>query len=108
MNNAFTTRNVLNEELPKDASPQLVERVQQLTDVIEAIQNITSSSYWAVLKKYVFDVDLAKARSSLEKEKDTTEMFRLQGEIRGRKKINLEKLLIEKRNELQATRQKLL
>lgn len=108
MNNAFTTQDVLKEETPKDVSPHLVERVQQLTDVVEALQNIIDSSYWEVLKKYVFDVDLSKARSSLEKEEDTTKMFRLQGEIQARRKLNLEKLLVEKRNELEVTRQKLL
>lgn len=108
MNNAYmTSENVLNEDVVKDISPELREKAQHLTDVVEALQHIGGSSHWLVLKQFVFDVDLSKARSSLEKEKDTTEMFRLQGEIRGRKEFNLEKLLLKKRSDLEAIRQKL-
>ena len=40
-------------------------------------------------------------------ESDEKEIFRLQGEIRVWNKTNLEKLLVNKRNELQALRKKL-
>lgn len=103
MNNAF-----INQDVTKETKDTLNrEKVERLTEIIEALQNIVGSSYWKVLQKYVFNVDLSKARSSLEKEKDTTEMFRLQGEIRWGKRFNLEKLLQTKRDELIAIRKQL-
>ena len=106
MNNAQLINETL-EEVKKDNSPQLLGRAQELTDIIEAIQNIGGSSYWNVLRKYVFDVDLDKAKRSLAKEKDTTEMFRLQGDIRTGEKLHLESLLTKYRNELTAINQSL-
>lgn len=107
MNNAFITKDTLSEESPKDNLPELRARTEVLTDVIEALQNVGGSSYWKVLQKYVFDVDLDKAKRSLAKEKDTTEMFRLQGEIRSGERFSLESLLTKYRNELQAIRNKI-
>ena len=91
----------------RDNSPELRARTEVLTDVIEALQNVANSSYWKVLQQYVFDVDLDKAKRSLAKEKDTTEMFRLQGEIRSGERFSLESLLTKYRNELQTIRQKI-
>ena len=102
MNNAFITK----EEVEEIAQPLLRERVTQLTEIIEALQNVAGSSYWLVLKN-VFDVDLSKAKSRLAKEKDTTEIFRLQGEIRWGEKFDLEKLLERYRNELSGIRKQL-
>lgn len=108
MINAFTTmEDTLKEERVIDFSPELRERAQQLTDVIEALQKIESSVYWKVLQKYVFEVDLDKAKRRLAKEKDTIEMFRLQGEIRWGEKFHLASLNEKYRNELQAIKQKL-
>lgn len=102
MNNAFITK----EEVEEVAQPLLRERATQLTEIIEALQNIAGSSYWLVIRN-VFDVDLAKAKSRLAKEKDTTEIFRLQGEIRWGEKFDLEKLLEKYRNELLGIRKQL-
>ena len=49
-------------------------------------------------------MDLNKAKRRIAIEKDTTEIFRLQGEIRWGNKFDLEKLLEDKRNELSALR----
>lgn len=106
MNNAY----VLNEpiEAPeKDIKPMLREKLEELVKTIEALQNIAGSEYWKVLQKEIFDVNFSKARSLLEKEEDTTELFRLQGEIRAMKKLDLEKTLQEKRAELKALRKKI-
>lgn len=99
MNNAF----VLNEnpEPEQDIKPMLREKLERLIEIVEALQNIAGSNYWSVLQNNIFGVDLERARSLLEKEESATEMYRLQGEIRGRKKFNLEKLLTEKRAELE-------
>lgn len=91
----------------EDPKPVYRERVEYLTETIEALQHIAGSSYWKVLHKNVFDVDLSKAKSRLAKEKDTTEIFRLQGEIRWGEKFDLEKLIGKYRDELQAIRNKL-
>lgn len=108
MNNAlYMSEDVLKEDNPKDNSEMLRQRAEELTDIVEAIQNIGGSSYWKVFKKYVFDVELSKSKRSLELERDTTEMFRLQGDIRALKKLNLEALLTKYRNELQVIKQKI-
>jgi hypothetical protein len=105
MNNALINKEY---EVASDENlPALREQVTRLTEVIEALQNIQGSSYWLVLKQHVFDVDLRKAKNRLVSEKDTTEIFRLQGEITWGNKFNLEKLLQSKRNELSAVRKKL-
>lgn len=108
MNNAFIIKeDILGEEVSKDITPELRQRAEVLTDIIEALQNVGSSSYWKVLQKYVFDVDLDKAKRSLAKEKDTTEMFRLQGDIRSGERFSLETLITKYKNELQTIRKKI-
>jgi hypothetical protein len=101
MNNAFINQ----EEI--DSSTLSREKVETLTETIEALQQIANSSYWKVLKQNVFDVDLAKAKRSLVNSKDTTEMFRLQGEIRWGEKLSLENLIFKYRNELSALKQQI-
>ena len=103
MNNAF-----INKEIPEelDSSVLLREKVDKTTEIIEALQNIAGSNYWKVLEN-VFEADLSKAKSRLAKEKDTTEIFRLQGEIRWGEKFDLEKLLEKYRNELLGIRKQL-
>lgn len=108
MNNAFMIKeDVLQEDIPKDNSPELRERAEVLTDIIEALQNIAGSSYWKVLQKHVFNVDLVKAKSRLAKTNDTIEIFRLQGEIGWGDKVNLDKQVTKYRNELETIRKKI-
>lgn len=104
MNNAH-----LNQEVPETEVTSFLsrERVETLTDTIEALQNIISSSYWKVLRKNIFDVDLDKAKRRIANEKDTTEIFRLQGEIRWGEKFSLDSLLQKYRDELLALKRKL-
>jgi len=103
MNNA----QIITEEISEETKPIYRERIEELTEIIEALQNIAGSSYWTVLRKYVFDVDLDKAKSRIVLEKDTTEIFRLQGKIQDAEKFSLEKLIAKYRNELQAIRNKI-
>ena len=112
MNNAYINKEY--EEISEFTSlvsdqnlSNLRGQVTRLTEVIEALQNIQSSSYWLVLKKNVFDADLEKSKRSLVNSKDTTEIFRLQGEIRWGEKFNLEKLIEKYRNELSAVNKKI-
>lgn len=108
MNNAFVIKdNVLDEEQERDPSPYLNERVQQLTDIIDALQNVAASSYWKVLQKYEFDDTLESLLVELGDEKDSVKIFRLQGEIRRAKKYNLLKMITERREELERVRNQL-
>ncbi len=106
MNNAKITTMEDIDEKP-DNSAILREKADDLTEIIEALQNIASSSYWKVLEKNVFDVELAKSKRRLETESDTTEIFRLQGETRLGRRYHLEKLLAKYRDELTTLRKKL-
>lgn len=105
MNNARIIMEDVNEEI--SATPILRQKAERLTEIVEALQHIATSSYWKVLRQNVFDVDLDKAKRRLALEKDTTEIFRLQGEIRWGDKFSLEKLLQTKQDELTAIRKKL-
>ena len=104
MNNARIIIEDVNDK--KDTSVILREKAERLTEIIEALQHIAGSSYWAVLQKYVFNVDLAKAKRRLAKADDTIEIFRLQGKIEWGDKLNLEALLTKYRDELTAIRKK--
>jgi uncharacterized membrane protein YukC len=103
MNNAF----INNEIEEKKDSTILRSKVDKTTEIIEALQNIASSSYWKVLQQNVFDVELVKSKRRLEVESNTTEIFRLQGEVRLGRRYNLEKLLQKYRDELQGIRKQL-
>ncbi len=105
MNNAYINKG--DETVSDEALPIYRGQVTLLTELIEALNNIQGSSYWTVLKQNVFDVELEKAKRQLAKEKDTTEIFRLQGEIRWGERFDLVKLNEKFRNELSAIRKKL-
>ena len=105
MNNAYINKEY--EDVSDQNLPILRGQVTRLTEVIEALTNIQGSSYWKILEQEVFVVDLEKAKRSLAKTNDTTEMFRLQGEIRWAEKFNLEKLIQRYRSELSAIKNKL-
>lgn len=95
------------EESQLEVTPVMRERVEQLTLIVEALQALLGSSHWTVLQKFVFDVDLHKAKRRLVSASDTTEIFRLQGEIGWGDKFSLEKLLQKYRDELLSIRKKL-
>ena len=80
------------------------EKVETLTEIVEALQNIAGSSFWQVLQKNIFYVELAKSKRRLENETNPTEIYRLQGEIKLGRKYDLEKLLTKYRDELSAIR----
>lgn len=107
MNNSQIIENVLEESKVVDVLPILRERVSVLTEVIEALSNLSQSSYWEVLRRYEFEGDLHDLVSRLEKEKETIEIFRLQGEIKRAKKYDLIRLLEQRRKELQVIKSKL-
>jgi len=86
---------------------RLTERLEELTEIVGALRSILGSKHWTVLQKQIFDVELEKAKKSLAKENDTTEVFRLQGKIRGNSIVKLENYLEKFEHELQAIKYKL-
>lgn len=104
MNNA----QFITQDEPKiDKSAILRERTDYLAELVDALQNIAGSHYWKVLQQNVFSVDLEKAKSRLAKEKDTTAIFRLQGNIEWGEKFNLEPMIAKYKEELIAIRKKI-
>ena len=96
------------EEKKVDVNPLLRHQLQDLTDIIEAIQHIASSNYWKVLKDKVFDGILESLKKKLSNEKDQIEIYRLQGQIAWADKYaDLDKLIEVYRKELQRVRSKL-
>lgn len=102
MNNA----KIILEEV-EDLKPQFREQIDTLTETLEALNRLAESNYWKVLKQNIFDVDLRKVRSRLTKSSNTTEIFRLQGQIEWGEKFSLEKLIKKYRDELQIIKNKL-
>lgn len=104
MNNAFAAQ----QEEIKDPKviEELVKMAEEKTKIVEALYNIANSDFWKVIER-IFDADLDKARRSLAKERDTTEMFRLQGDIRSLEKYNLEKMFHKYRSELETITKKI-
>ena len=106
MNNSMVS--VEFEEKKVDVNPLLRHQLQDLTDIIEAIQHIASSNYWKVLKDKVFDGILESLKKKLSNEKDQIEIYRLQGQIAWADKYaDLDKLIEVYRKELQRVRSKL-
>lgn len=73
------------------------ERSAHLVRLIEAIQDVQSTSAWSTLKEE-FDGEIARLNRLLlaeakKKEIDTAEQYRLQGRLDATKKLSLEKLL---------------
>lgn len=108
MNNSKIIKdNILEAPENIDNSAMLRQQEQELLEVIEAIEAIKSSNYWKVLESKVFSVELNTLQRLLCKEKDTTVMFRLQGQIVGVEKFTMDKMLSFKMNELLAIRNSL-
>lgn len=70
----------LKDEPSVDMSPWIRQRITELTETIEAIQAIASSSYWKVLEKNIFEGLLQAIDKKLRNEKDEKEICRLQGQ----------------------------
>ena len=75
-----------------DTSPFLRERQTEITLVIEAIRAIRGSSHWAVLSEKVFLPRTTRLTRQLRNEKDSIEIYRLQGTLAGAEITDLVKL----------------
>lgn len=103
MNNAKLAldANTLDEEEPVDLKPMMRERETELAEIIEALENINSSNYWKLLQDKVFSGVVDALARRIAKEKDPTELYRLQGQIVwAAKYMDLNKLAQVYRNEL--------
>lgn len=109
MNNAkIAIDNVLKEEEEVDTSPMLREKETRIMETITALDEISQSNYWQVLKQNVFDGVLDGLKRRLSNAKDTTEMFRLQGQIAWAEKYSdLTKMSEIYRKELEVIKKKL-
>ena len=88
-------------ETPVVNTEQLAERAQRISRTIEALEALKNSAHWQTIVRDVFDPELALLRGRMVREKDTTELFRLQGKIEwAEKKVDMPKLLTQYRSEL--------
>ena len=91
----------LSQEEAVDASPMYRMRETEVLAIIEALENVSSSKYWHLLQEKVFDGVVESLQRRLRNEKDTTEMFRLQGQVVWAEKYSdLKSLIIVYKNEL--------
>ncbi len=103
MNNAFQ----LSEEKEEVVEEHINEQVNNLSIILDALQNVEGSSYWKLLQQHLFGPELSKVKSQLEKEKEPIEMYRLQGEIKWAKRYDFPTLIEKYRTTLQALKRKL-
>lgn len=108
MNNSLTISDFSTAQTPVENYGMLEERAKRLTALIESLEALKSSNHWKVLEREVFEPELALLRKRLAHENDTTELFRLQGKVAwAEKKVDLSKLLIQYRSELQGIRKQI-
>lgn len=110
MNNSFLSVETaaLKEDVPVDITEMLRRRETDLLEEIDAFEKINSSNYWKVLQKKVFTPVLDSLQKKIRIENDTTEVFRLQGQLREAEKYtDFSKQIFIRRNELQNIRQQL-
>lgn len=101
MNNSkLAIDNALTDAPKVDHSPQLRRRETELVAILDAIKHIRASEYWQVLNEKVFSKDLDKLTHKLRTEKDSTELYRLQGQVTWAEKYSLDRLETLSRNEL--------
>ena len=80
MNNSTVRQFTINES-KVDVSPMLRQKEKELLEIIDAIQNIYSSSYWKVLEEKVFSGLVEGLDRKLRTESDHQKSAWLQGAI---------------------------
>ncbi len=94
--------------VPEDVKILRTERAVKLGKLIESLEAINRSEHWGVIMSEIFEPEIALLRKRLVEEKDTVEVFRLQGKLSwAEKKTNIEKLIIQYRTELSGIRKNL-
>lgn len=106
MNNSIFTNET--PEAVVDIKPMLRERQVEVVEILEAIENIKSSSYWNVLQQKVFSKRTALLIKKLKNAEDTKDMFRLQGMIQESElRTDLATLSLSLRKELESIKSQL-
>lgn len=91
-----------------DIKPMLRERSLEVAEILSALENIKSSSYWNVLQQKVFAPRLALLLKRLKLEPDTKKIFQLQGAIQETEQhMDLATLSLSLRKELDSIKNKL-
>lgn len=94
--------------LSEDAKVLRTERAVKLAKLIESLEAINKSDHWHVIVDEVFEPELNMLRRQLVNEKDTTEVFRLQGKLSwAEKRVDMGKLITQFRTELAGIRTQL-
>lgn len=102
MNNSKIVFDSIGEEKTIDRTPYLRMRSEELANIIHAIDQISASEYWKILKEHVFDGVLESLYRKLANETNENEMFRIQGQIVWADKYSdIKKIATVYRNELQ-------
>ena len=81
MNNAKLTENFFDESDQVDNTPFLRKRLEELTEIIEAIDAVSQSNYYKLLEGKVFQGSLSSLINQLCNEKDSQKVSWLQGAI---------------------------
>jgi len=81
MNNSKLIENFLEEENQIDNTPLLRKRLEELTEIIEAIDAVSQSNYYRLLEEKVFKDSLNSFVNQLCNEKDNQKVAWLQGAI---------------------------
>ena len=113
MDNSFIAQlNVLEDEKPQDIKPQLREREGKLVKIIEALGQVEAADEWQTLRELYLDglVEGLERRLATEanaREVNLPELYRLQGQLIGAKRYNLEELRKNFKVELQNIRKQI-
>lgn len=90
-----------------DVSPRLRERETELLAILEALKNISTSKFWKTLENKLFTPDFNSALHKLRKEKNPTEMYRLQGRLDELEKLSklstLQQIYINELSQIRTT-----
>lgn len=103
MNNSLIASQFVDIAEEQDQSKVYVhKRVQELGEVIEALQAIKRSNHWKLLEDKVWNGVFTSLQKRIRSEKDMTEIHRLQGQIVWAEKyLNLDDLVAAFKRELQ-------
>ena len=96
MNNSRAT---LDEEPVIDRAPELRQMATELATMIDAVDHIRASNYWKIIQRR-FGEELTKLINQLESENDPIKLYRLQGQIRQARRLDLDRTAASYRKQL--------
>lgn len=111
MNNSQIVQDALSslngfDTVDNNRAEELRKRETSLVELISALEHIRASNYWKVIQEE-FVSEIQGLVSQLKKTSDTTEIFRLQGQIVRAEKLDLDKTTESYRQELNGIRKQL-